>query len=152
MIDVLIADDHPVMRELLRQVLKVYPDLSIVAEAVNGEDAVRQATEFQPAVAMIDVHMPLISGIETTKMIRLQSPSTVVIGLTAGEPDDEDMAMIAAGATSVINKADVLYRLYPAIVEAMSSVKTAVNPSLATIQLSRPFKFGPQSEPVEGFR
>ena len=48
MIDVLIADDHPVIRELLRQVLEVYPDLSVVGEAVDGEDAVLQADRFRP--------------------------------------------------------------------------------------------------------
>ena len=107
MIDVLIADHHPVIRELLRQVLKVYPDLSVVAEAVDGEDAVLQAARFRPAVVIVDIHMPGMSGMDTTKIIKLKSPSTLVIGLTAGEPDHEDMAMISAGATSVINKAEM---------------------------------------------
>ena len=119
MIDVLIADDHPVIRELLRQVLEVYPDLSVVAEAVDGEDAVLQAARFRPAVVIVDIHMPRMSGMDTTKMIKLKSPSTVVIALTAGEPDHEDRAMIFAGASSVINKADVVYKLYPAILDAV---------------------------------
>ena len=118
MIDVLLVDDHPVMRELLRQVLEAYSDVSVVAEATNGEDAVREATQFQPAVAIVDIHMPTMSGIETTKWIKHKSPSTVVIGLTAGEPDVEDMTMISAGAACVINKADVVWRLYRAIVDA----------------------------------
>ena len=62
---------------------------------------------------------------DTTKIIKLKSPSTLVIGLTAGEPDHEDMAMISAGATSVINKADVVCKLYPAILDAVNSSKTA---------------------------
>jgi len=126
MIDVLLVDDHPVMRELLRQVLEVYPDISIVAEASNGEDAVLQATQLQPAVAIVDIHMPTMSGVEATKRIRLQSPSTVVIGLTAGQPDHRDMAMIAAGAIKVIDKVDVVCSLYPAIVDAVNRVKTAI--------------------------
>ena len=125
MIDVLIADHHPVIRELLRQVLKVYPDLSVVAEAVDGEDAVLQAARFRPAVVIVDIHMPGMSGMDTRKIIKLKSPSTLVIGLTAGEPDHEDMAMISAGATSVINKADVVCKLYPAILDAVNSSKTA---------------------------
>jgi Response regulator containing a CheY-like receiver domain and an HTH DNA-binding domain len=126
MIDVLIVDDHPVMRELLRQVLEVYPDISIVAEASNGEDAVMQAIHLRPAVAIIDIHLPTMSGVEATKRIRLQSPSTVVIGLTAGTPDHKDMAMISAGADQVIDKVDVVCRLYAAIVDAVSRLKTAI--------------------------
>lgn len=126
MIDVLIVDDHPVMRELLRQVLETYPDLSIVAEAVNGEDAVRDAAKFQPAVAIVDIHLPTMSGVEATKLIKRQSPGTAVIGLTAGEPDHMDMAMISAGASSVVNKADVVHGLYPAIVEVVKTLKAAI--------------------------
>ena len=125
MIDILLVDDHPVMRELLRQVLEVYSDLSIVAEAVNGEDAVTLASRLQPAVAIVDIRMPMMNGIEATKKIRVQSPSTIVIGLTAGEPDHADMEMISAGAVKVIDKADVVCSLYPAIVHALNSVETA---------------------------
>ena len=89
MIDVLIVDDHPVMRELLAQVVQRYPDLSLIAEAGYGEEAVSQATRLQPAVALVDVHLPTMSGIETTRLIKLRSPLTVIIGLTASEPNDK---------------------------------------------------------------
>jgi two-component system, NarL family, invasion response regulator UvrY len=121
MIDVLIVDDHAVMRELLGQVLKSYADILVAAEVANGEDAVKQVTLFQPAIALVDVHLPTMSGIETSKLIRINSPRTVVIGLTAGEPDQEDMGMIAAGASAVLNKADVVERLYPTIVKSLKS-------------------------------
>ena len=126
MIHVLIVDDHPVMRELLRQILKPYADILVAAEVANGEDAVTQVAIFQPAIALVDIHLPTMSGIETTKLIRIKSPGTAVIGLTAGEPDHQDMAMIAAGASAVINKADIVGRLYPAIVEATKGLKTAI--------------------------
>ena len=126
MIHVLLVDDHPVMRELLRQVLESYKDVVIIAEAGNGEDAVAQATQLQPAVAIVDIHLPTMDGIEASKLIKLRSPSTAIVGLTAGEPDYKDMAMISAGATTVINKADVLYRLYPAILDAATNLKTAI--------------------------
>jgi len=125
MIHVLLVDDYPVMRELLRQVLEPYKDVVIIAEAGNGEDAVAQATQLQPAVAIVDIHLPTMDGIEASKLIKLRSPSTAIVGLTAGEPDYKDMAMISAGATTVINKADVLYRLYPAILDAATNLKTA---------------------------
>jgi DNA-binding NarL/FixJ family response regulator len=114
------------MRELLRQVLEGYSDVSITAEAVNGDDAVRQATRLRPAVAIVDIHLPMMSGIEAAKQIKLRSPGTVIIGLTAGEPDDRDMGMTSAGASSVINKADVVHRLYPAILDAVRNLKAAI--------------------------
>lgn len=126
MISILIVDDHPVMLELLRQVLESYPDVTIAAEAMNGEDAVRQAARLQPAAAIVDIHLPMMDGIEATKQIKLRSPGTVVIGLTAGEPDERDMAMTLAGASVVINKADVVRSLYPAIVDAVRNLKAAI--------------------------
>ena len=126
MINVLIVDDHPVMRELLRQVLETYPDVCIAAEAINGEDSVIQAARLQPAVAIVDIHLPMMNGIEATKQIKLRSPGTAVIGLTAGEPDERDMAMTSAGASFVINKADVVRSLYPAIVDAVRNLKAAI--------------------------
>src|SRR3569832_938877 len=103
MIDVLIVDDHPVMRELLRQIIKTYADVLVAAEVANGEDAVTQVTIVQPAIALVDVHLPKMSGIQTTMLIRIISPRSAVIGFTAGEPDHHDMEMIAAGASAVIN-------------------------------------------------
>ncbi len=126
MINVLIVDDHPVMRELLRQVLETYPDVCIAAEAINGEDSVIQAARLQPAVAIVDIHLPMMNGIEATKQIKLRSPGTAVIGLTAGEPDERDMAMTSAGASFVINKADVVRSLYPAILDAVRNLKAAI--------------------------
>ena len=114
------------MRELLRQVLEAYSDVSIAAEAVNGEEAVRQAARWQPAVAIVDIHLPMMDGIEATKQIKLRSPGTVVICLTAGEPDERDMGMTSAGAISVINKADVVYSLYPAIIDAVRNLKAVI--------------------------
>ena len=125
-IDVLIVDDHPVMRELLRQVLEAYPDISIVAEASNGEEAVTRATQLQPTVAIIDIRLPTMSGIEASKLIKRQSPCTAIIGLTAGEADDTELAMRTAGATAVLNKADVVSGLYSTILGAVKSVKASV--------------------------
>ena len=125
MMDVLIVDDHPVIRELFRQLVETHPDLSVAAEVTSGEDAIAQATILQPSIALVDVHLPTISGIETTKCIKAKSPCTVIIGLTAGEPNDQDKAMIAAGASAVINKADAVHCLYPLIIEAARSMKTA---------------------------
>ena len=126
MIRVLIVDDHPVMRELLRQVLEPYQDVVVVSEAATGEEAITEAMKYQPAVAIVDVHLPTISGIEASRQIKLKCLSTAIIGLTAGEPDYKDKSMISAGAITVINKADVLNKLYPAILDAVTNLGAAI--------------------------
>jgi CheY-like chemotaxis protein len=118
MIGVLLVDDHPVMRQLLRDTLERYTDLSIVGEAESGEDAVAQATALQPSVVIMDINLPTMNGIQATKLIKLRSPSTAVIGLTAGD-QGHAKAMIAAGAAALIQKDDVLEALYPSILEAV---------------------------------
>ena len=135
MIDVLLVDDHPVMRALLRQLLEAYPDIDIVAEVENGEEAVIQARALQPTVAVIDCHLPRLSGIEVTRLIKVKSPSTTVIGLTAGEPTENEMEMLSAGASVVLNKADVLEQLCPLIVKscafANAQPATSLDPSFS---------------------
>jgi two-component system, NarL family, response regulator LiaR len=126
MIDVLLVDDHPVMRQFLREMLESYADLTIVGEAQNGEDAVAQATTLQPSVVIIDINLPTMNGIQATKLIKLQSPFTAVIGLTAGVQGHNENAMIAAGATAVINKAEVFEALYPSILEAVRRLRSPV--------------------------
>ena len=125
MIDVLLVDDHPVMRQLLRELLETYPDLAIVGEAKNGEDAVAQATAMHPSVVILDIHLPTMNGIEATQLIKLKSPCTTIIGLTAGEPGHSEQAMISAGAAAVINKEEVVDALYPSIIDALRNAKNA---------------------------
>ncbi len=126
MIDVLLVDDHPMMRHLLRQMVETYADLTIVGEAENGEDAVTQAAALQPSVVLIDVHLPAMTGIQATKLIKVLSPCSAVIGLTAGAPGESKLTMIAAGAAAVIDKAEVLESLYPLILDVVRQLKNPV--------------------------
>ena len=128
MIGVLLVDDHPVMRDLLREILDQFHDVTVIAEAASGEDAVREATRLQPAIAIVDIQLPTMSGIEACKLIRLSSPCTAVIGLTAGERGYKDLSMISAGATSVINKAEVVNGLHEAILEAVNKAASDIVP------------------------
>jgi DNA-binding NarL/FixJ family response regulator len=116
MITVLLVDDYPVMRELLREILERYSDIHVVGEAATGEEAVRQSTTLQPSVVVIDVQLPTMSGCEATTLIKRQNPSTTIIGLTAGTSDSTASAMRDAGAATVLSKGDVLNTLYPAII------------------------------------
>ena len=117
MITVLLVDDYPVMRELLKEILGRYSDIQVVGEAATGEEAVRQTTALHPSVVVIDVQLPTMSGLEATSLIKLQNPSTTIIGLTAGTSDATALAMRDAGAATVLSKGDVLNTLYPAIID-----------------------------------
>jgi len=70
--------------------LAPYSGISVIGEAGTGDDDVTEARRLRPAVAIIDFQLPTMSGIEATKLIKLESPSTAVIGLTAGVPDDTE--------------------------------------------------------------
>lgn len=126
MIRVLLVDDHLVMRELLRSVLESYADITIVGEAGSGEEAVARATELKPTVVIIDINLPTMNGIQATKLIKLRSPSTVVLGLTAGDQVLSEKAMMAAGAVALVNKEHAVDALYPEILNAVKQAGSLV--------------------------
>ena len=125
-IEILLVDDHPHVRRLLREMIETYDDLRIVGEAVNGEEAVLLAAKLKPAAVVMDIHLPVLSGVPATTLIKRNNPFIAVIGLTAGDPCEDEKAMTIAGATAVINKSEVLHVLYPAIIDAIHRVKDAV--------------------------
>ena len=125
-IQILLVDDHPHVRQLLRETIQTYDDLSIVGEAVNGEEAVLLAAKFKPAAVVMDIHLPVLSGVPATTLIKINNPFIAVIGLTAGDPHEDEKAMFIAGAAAVLNKSDVVHALYPAIVAAVKGVKNPV--------------------------
>ena len=125
-IDILLVEDHAQVRKLLRQMIETYDDLKVVGEAGDGEEAVLIAAKLKPAAVVMDAHLPRLNGIEATRLIKESNPSIAVIGLTAGPPQDDETAMLNAGAASVIDKADVLDALHRAIVDALNQVNSPV--------------------------
>jgi DNA-binding NarL/FixJ family response regulator len=109
---VLIADDHPLVRQGLRAVFENADDIEIVAEAADGAEAVRRAVELSPDVVLMDLQMPNLAGIEATRDIRRRRPNTSVLVLTMYEDDDTVFAAIRAGAIGYLvkgaNGADIL--------------------------------------------
>src|SRR5918995_2824289 len=110
-IDILLVDDHPHVRQLLRETIESYDDLSIVGEAANGEEAVLLAAKLKPAAVVMDIHLPVLSGVPATTLIKINNPFISVIALTAGDPNDDEKAMIIAGAAAVIDKGEALHTL-----------------------------------------
>jgi DNA-binding NarL/FixJ family response regulator len=107
-------------------IIESYKYLSIVGEAVNGEEAVLLAAKLKPAAVVMAIHLPVLSGVAAATLIKIHNPFVSIIALTAGDPNEDEQSMVIAGAAAVINKGDVLHMLYPAIISAIKQVKTPV--------------------------
>jgi DNA-binding NarL/FixJ family response regulator len=103
-ISVLVADDHPVFRNGLCTLLQSGKEFDCVATASDGEDAVRIAKNIRPNVAIIDVDMPKLSGIEAAKQIKAHNPSTAIVMLSAYRYDHYVLSSIRVGADSYMLK------------------------------------------------
>jgi DNA-binding NarL/FixJ family response regulator len=103
-ITVLLVDDHALVRQGVRAFLETQGGITVVAEAASGEEAVKLATEHAPDVALIDLIMPGMDGVETTRRLRARSPRTNVIVLTSYHDDEHVFPAIRAGALSYILK------------------------------------------------
>jgi len=103
-IRVLVADDHPVVRSGLAALLGTLDDFEVVAEAADGETAVREAQLTRPDVVLMDVRMPGIDGVEATRRIRKAVPDTAVLVLTMYEDDATVFTAMRAGAQGYLLK------------------------------------------------
>ena len=101
---ILIADDHAVLREGMRDLLEREKDLEVIAEAGDGEEAVRLCAELKPDVVLMDIVMPKLSGIEATRQINQTSPSIPVIILTAYSDISYILGLLEAGACGYLLK------------------------------------------------
>ena len=117
-IRVLLVDDHAMVRQGLRSFLSTYPDLEVVGEASNGEEALQSVQMLSPSVVLMDINMPRLNGIEATARIKHSHPHVVVLGLSVNVEEDHQRAMTAAGATAVLSKGAVVERLYDEIIRS----------------------------------
>jgi two-component system response regulator DesR len=118
MIRVLIVDDQPVVRRGLRERLQLEPDMRIIGEASAGGEALSLAQAFLPDVALVDVEMPGMDGIETTVALRKLVPECAVVSVTIhGDAQTRERAL-AAGATAFVEKRGATDALLAAIRQA----------------------------------
>jgi DNA-binding NarL/FixJ family response regulator len=103
-IRVVLADDHAVVRKGIREFLEGEPDITVVAEAVDGEQAVALVAEHLPDVAVLDIQMPRVGGVEATRRIKAEHPAVQVLILSAYDDDPYVFALLQAGASGYVLK------------------------------------------------
>jgi len=133
---VLIADDHPLVREALRQALDGEQDIELVAEASDGEEAVKFASELKPNVAVMDIVMPKLNGIEATRKIKEVAPDTAILILTAYDDDEYVLGLLDAGAAGYLLKSARGRDLVGAI-RAIRSGESVLHPKIIAKLLKR---------------
>jgi DNA-binding NarL/FixJ family response regulator len=112
---ILVADDHQVVRRGLRALLESKTGWQVCAEAANGREAVELSAELKPDVAVLDIAMPLLNGVEATRQIRKLSPKTEVLILTMHDSDLLVQEVLGAGAHGFILKDDADRELVAAV-------------------------------------
>jgi DNA-binding NarL/FixJ family response regulator len=135
-IRILIADDHAFVREGTRRILEQEPDLEVVAEAGDGEEAVRLASDLKPDVAIIDVAMPKLDGIEATRRIKALCPEVAVLVLSAYDDDQFVFGLLEAGAAGYLLKSVRGHEIVDAI-RAVDAGESVLHPSVARKVLNR---------------
>lgn len=115
MIRILLADDHVVVRRGLRALLQTSPDFTICAEAENGKDAVELALEHKPEVAILDISLPVLNGVEATRQIRKGSPTTEILIYTMHDSEAMIRDVLRAGARGYLIKSDTDEQIIPAV-------------------------------------
>lgn len=135
-IKILIADDHHVVRKGLVFFLQTQPDLEIVGEASNGEEALKLATSLEPHIVLMDLSMPVLDGIEATKELKKQAPHIQVMILTSFSDQDHVIPALEAGASGYQLKESDPDELVSAIRKLMNG-ENQLHPKVTTHLLTR---------------
>jgi len=114
----LIVDDNATFREQLKEFLASEPDIEVVGEAADGQEAIRKARELQPDVVLMDVRMPGINGIHATRQLKDEMPELKVLMLSLYDIDEYRKAALDSGASGYVIKKSIVQELLPAIRDA----------------------------------
>lgn len=143
---ILIADDHAILREGVRALLKMYPDMEVVGEAADGKEAIDRVRELNPDVVLMDIAMPGLGGLEATLEIRKSSPDSKILILTQYDNKEYLMRFLKAGVVGYVLKKAVGEELVAAI-RSVQQGGRFLHPSMAA-QLIDDYMH--KGEPVDG--
>jgi len=146
-IRVLLADDHAAVREALAVLVNNQPDMQVVAQAGDGHEAVERAREIRPDVAVIDVSMPIKSGLEVTLALKHALPTTRIVALTRHGEYQYVQELLRAGANGYVLKQSSSQDLLQAI-RVVASGKSFLDPLVAS-QVTRRYSADPADGPQE---
>ena len=141
---ILVADDHEIVRRGLVSLIKSHPDWEICAEADNGRQAVEKANQTKPDIAILDIGMPVLNGLEATRQILREHPAVRVLILTITDTDQAVQAVLDAGARGFLLKSDAARDLVTAV-EALAHNKTFFTARVADLVLSGYLNRSPRS-------
>ncbi len=145
---VVLADDHPVLREGMRNLLEREPDIKVVGEAGNGYEAVAAVKALQPDMVLMDVVMPRLNGIEATKQIKRSNPTTAVLILSAYDDDRYVLGLLDAGAAGYLLKNATGQEVIQAI-RAVHAGEAVLHPAVAARLLARAAHSSPRPMPLQ---
>jgi DNA-binding NarL/FixJ family response regulator len=134
-IRILLVDDHPVVRQGLRGML-VADDLVVVGDAGSGAEAISLAAALKPDVVLMDLRMPVLDGVATTRRMRVEQPSVRVIALTTSDEDEDVFAVLRAGAVGYLLK-DLVPGRFVEAVRAAARGESVLQPSIAAKLVAR---------------
>jgi DNA-binding NarL/FixJ family response regulator len=132
---ILVADDHEIVRRGLVSLIKSHPEWEVCAEADNGRQAVEKTSQTKPDIAILDIGMPVLNGLEATRQILREHPGVRVLILTVTDADQAVQAVLDAGARGFLLKSDAARDLVTAV-EALAHNKTFFTARVADLVLS----------------
>ncbi|UCH50888.1 MAG: response regulator transcription factor [Chloroflexota bacterium] len=141
---ILIADDHPLLREALCQVFSNQKDMEIVGEANNGEEAINLTSQLKPDILVMDIMMPKLDGLEASRQIKKIAPNTAILILTAYDDDNYVLGLLEAGATGYLLKSARGQDLVEAV-RAIKAGESVLHPKIIERLLKQAM-----AKPVEG--
>ncbi len=133
---VLVVDDQALFREALVTLLGARPEVTVVGEAGNGQQALELAAALEPDVVLMDLHMPVLDGIATTRRLRVEQPGVRVLALTTFDDDEDVFAALRAGALGYLLKDVSSERLVEALLSAARG-ESVLQPSVAAKVVAR---------------
>lgn len=148
MINILLVDDHKIVRSGIHYIIDATPGLRVVAEAANGEDAVKFAKEHQPDVILMDLQMPGIGGLEATRKIVRQNPKIKILVLTVCDDDVFSVRLLKSGALGYLTKGCEAEELLKAIKEVANGQRY-LSPELAQQLALKRFDGDEEASPFE---